>query len=150
MKHVTQSIVIDAPLDHTFDASNRVEDWPNMMDDYASIEVLQREGYKITFRLKHVNGTEWTSWRVVDREAKFALAERVDPRAPFGYMHHLWTYRALSDGRTEMTWTMAFELPEAQRHREDECARYLLEHSSVNQARMKSSIERGCAREACA
>ncbi len=146
MRSVSQSVVIDAPIDRVFALSNRVEDWPVTMDDYAGVEVLRRDGWKITFRLRHVNGTSWTSWRVVDPEARFALAERVEPRAPFKFMHHLWTYRALDGGRTEMTWTMQFELPEAQAHREEECARYLLEHSAGNQARMKKHIENAASR----
>jgi aromatase len=141
MRSVSQSVVIDAPIEPVFRLTNRVEDWPSSMDDYAGVEVIAQDGWKTTFRLKHKNGTEWISWRVIDPEARVALAERVTPRAPFKFMHHLWTYRPLDAGRTEMTWTMAFELPEAQAHREDECARYLLEHSTGNQARMKKHVE---------
>ena len=113
-----------------------------MMNDYAEVEVLKREGHKTTFRLHHQNGSSWISWRVIHPLGKFALAERVTPRKPFKFMHHVWTYRALDAARTEMSWTMQFELPESEAHREEECCAYLLTHSADNQQKMKAYIER--------
>ena len=141
MRHVTKSVVVDAPIERVFELSNRVQDWTEMMNDYARVEVLKREGHKTTFRLHHKNGTSWISWRVVHPLGKFALAERVTPRQPFKFMHHVWTYRALDAAHTEMSWTMQFELPEAEAHREAECCEYLLKHSADNQQQMKAYIE---------
>ena len=141
MRSVSKSIRIEAPIDFVFAVSNRLESWPAMMDDCSAVEILSREGNKVTFRLKHVNGTSWSSWRVIHPGARFALAERAEPRAPFRFMHHLWTYKPLDDGATEMTWCMQFELPEPQQEREGECCEYLLKHSSGNQQRMKAYIE---------
>ncbi len=144
MPIVSQSVTLNAPLQLTFHLSNRLEDWPRMMDDYKAIEILKSEGWKTWFRLIHSNGMNWVSWRVIHPVGSFALAERYEPRAPFKFMQHLWLYRELSPEETEMTWYMNFELPNQQKEKEGELSNYLLEHSLKNQATMKNYIEEQC------
>lgn len=141
MPEVDSSVVVDAPVGFTVDVSNDLERWPRMMADYESVEVLRREGWKTWFRLRHRNGSEWVSWRVIDRDGGFALAERDEPRAPFTFMQHTWLYQGLDDGRTEMTWVMTFELPAEDRPREADCCKYLGTHAAANQQIMKAYIE---------
>lgn len=144
MPIVCQSVAVEAPLGLTFKISNRLEDWPRMMDEYEAIEILKREGRKIWFRLSTSNGVNWVSWRVIHPAGAFALAERYEPRAPFKFMQHVWVYHELSPQRTEMTWHMNFELPDQQKEKEDEVSKYLFEHSLRNQEKMKNYIEEQC------
>lgn len=141
MPVVRSSVVVAAPLDATFEVSNRLEHWPRMMKEYERVEIFREEGAKRWFRLSHENGTSWISWRLVHRDGLFALAERCDPRAPFAFMQHLWTYQSRERGTTEMTWTMTFELPASVRDREETVARHLAESTRANQARMAAYIE---------
>jgi ribosome-associated toxin RatA of RatAB toxin-antitoxin module len=138
---VASSVVVDAPLRVTFDVSNRLEDWPAMMEDYTDVQILRREGVKVWFRLTTADGPQWVSWRVIHPNGAFALAERHEPRAPFRFMQHVWTYRELSPDRTEMSWEMTFELDDEDRALEQAACKHLLELTSKNQARMKAYIE---------
>ena len=141
MPVVRRTITIDAPLPLTFEISNRLESWPEMMEDYQSVEILSREGRKVWFRLTQVDGSSWVSWRVIHPEGGFALAERHEPRAPFKFMQHVWTYRELEPRKTEMSWEMNFELPEEQQSNDARASAYMMEHAGLNQAKMKAYIE---------
>ena len=144
MPTVRRSILVDAPLEITFDLSNRIDIWPEMMEEYKEAEILRREGRMIWFRLRHQNGVSWTSWRML-HPPDFACAERFEPKAPFKFMHIVWTYKAAGSAggaaQTEMTWDMCFELPDDQRVNEDEWAANMLKHTELNQSRMKAYIE---------
>jgi aromatase len=137
---VASSVIVDAPLRVTFEVSNRLEEWPAMMD-YADVRILRREGAKVWFRLTSADGAQWVSWRVIHPNGAFALAERQEPRAPFRFMQHVWRYRKLVPDQTEMSWEMNFELDEEHEAREDAACKHLLESTSKNQARMKAYIE---------
>ena len=50
--HTDNSVQINAPLEFVWERMMNVEDWPNLYDnEYASAEVLEREGDRIVFRL---------------------------------------------------------------------------------------------------
>ena len=57
-------------------------------------------------------------------------------------MHLVWTYGAVDARQTEMTWDMCFELPEDQKHQEEQWCQSMLDHTESNQKRMKAYIER--------
>ena len=140
MPTVKRSIIVDAPIDFTFELSNRIDLWPEMMAEYSEAEIIKREGRMLWFRLRHQTGNAWTSWRMLN-PPHFACAERFEPKAPFKYMHLVWTYAAVGARQTEMTWDMCFELPDEQKHQEDEWSAKMLEHTAGNQERMKVYIE---------
>jgi hypothetical protein len=146
MTVIERSIQINAPLDITFDISNRLEDWPEIMKEYTRIEILRLEGSKVWFRVTLQNDASWTSWRVIHRPGGFAFAERHEPRAPFRFMQIVWTYRGISSQKTEMTWRMNFDLAEAYTQHEQRIFSYLIENTEKNQRRMREHIERlaGC------
>jgi aromatase len=49
--HTENSITIDAPLDLVWDVTNDIENWPQLFSEYASLEVLSRDGDTTKFRL---------------------------------------------------------------------------------------------------
>lgn len=143
MPIVSRTVTVDAPRAFTFEVSNRLEDWPRMMDEYREVEILGSEGAKVFFRLRRDDGSSWVSWRVIHPDGAFALAERHEPRAPFRFMQHAWTYRAAGEHRTEMTWEMNFELPDGDEAKQRMVCAHLSEATERNQRRMKAYIE-GC------
>lgn len=142
MPTLWRAIELEAPISLVFELSNRIEDWPLMMEDYVRAEIVCRMGFKIWFTLTHISGTKWTSWRVLHPASFVAVAERHEPRTPFVFMHHVWTYITLPCDRTAMTWRMDYGLPKATLKSEQECSAHLLASTVRNQLRMKGYIER--------
>ena len=111
--HTENSITVDAPLDLVWDITNDIEKWPGLFSEYASLEVLSREGDSTTFRLTmHPDASgkvwSWVSERTVDRASRTVRARRVET-GPFAHMNILWEYTELPGG-TQMRWTQDFAM----------------------------------------
>lgn len=111
--HVDNSVVIAAPYDLVWEMTNDVASWPELFSEYASAEVLERDGDTVRFRLTTVpdeNGGvwSWVSERRMDREQRTVRAHRVET-GPFAYMEIFWSYRETPDG-VEMRWVQDFHL----------------------------------------
>jgi aromatase len=111
--HTENAITINAPVDLVWDMTNDLENWPRLFSEYASVDVLSRQGNKTTFRLTmhpDENGTvwSWVSERETDRAALSVKARRVEP-GPFAYMNIRWQYEEVPEG-TRMLWTQDFEM----------------------------------------
>ncbi|MGW0146873.1 SRPBCC family protein [Streptomyces sp. NPDC003333] len=111
--HTENEITIAAPVDLVWDMTNDLERWPELFSEYASCEVLSREGDAVTFRLTmhpDENGKvwSWVSERVADREKLVVRARRIET-GPFAYMNIVWEYEETRDG-TRMHWTQDFEM----------------------------------------
>ncbi|WP_128434720.1 SRPBCC family protein [Streptomyces cyaneus] len=111
--HTENEITIAAPVDLVWDMTNDLDRWPKLFSEYASCEVLSREGDKVTFRLTmhpDENGKvwSWVSERVADREKLIVRARRVET-GPFEYMNIVWEYEETPDG-TRMHWTQDFAM----------------------------------------
>ncbi len=111
--HTENSITIDAPFDIVWEMTNNLENWPNLFSEYASVEVLSREGDTTTFRLTmhpDDNGKvwSWVSERTPDRAARTVRARRVET-GPFAHMDILWEYAELPGG-VHMRWTQDFAM----------------------------------------
>jgi aromatase len=111
--HTDNDIVISAPLDLVWDITNDVEHWTDLFTEYASVEVLAREGEKVTFRLTMHPDQDgkvwsWVSEREGDREARTVWAQRVET-GPFAYMHIRWEYHEVPDG-IRMRWVQDFAM----------------------------------------
>jgi aromatase len=115
--HTENEITIAAPLDLVWEVTNDLENWPRLFSEYASVEILSREGRRTTFRLTmhpDENGTvwSWVSEREPDRDTLTVRARRVET-GPFAHMDILWRYEEVSGG-TRMVWTQDFAMkPEA-------------------------------------
>ena len=111
--HVDNSIVIEAPFDVVWEATNDVERWPELFTEYATAEILERSGDTVRFRLAmhpDENGKVW-SWiseRTPDKAARRVVARRVEP-GPFEFMNIEWTYMPEADG-TRMRWVQDFRM----------------------------------------
>jgi aromatase len=111
--HTDNSITVDAPLDLVWDMTNDIENWPRLFSEYASVDVLSREGDATTFRLTmhpDENGKiwSWVSERTVDRDSHTVRARRVET-GPFAHMNIRWEYTEMPGG-VQMRWVQDFAM----------------------------------------
>ncbi|MDH6135749.1 aromatase [Kitasatospora sp. MAA4] len=111
--HTDNQIVISAPVDLTWELTNDLERWPQLFSEYASVEVLERDGDRVTFRLTmhpDENGKvwSWVSEREADRTSLTVEARRVET-GPFEHMSIRWEYEKVPGG-TSMRWIQDFAM----------------------------------------
>lgn len=111
--HTDNSVFIDADIDSVWRLTNDVESWPSLFTEYATAEVLQRDGDTVRFRLAmhpDENGTvwSWVSERTTYPQEHRVRARRVEP-GPFQYMDIEWTYVPEGSG-TRMRWVQDFAM----------------------------------------
>ncbi|TDU02176.1 aromatase [Streptomyces sp. 846.5] len=115
--HTSNSVVIAAPLDTVWEVTNDVENWPQLFSEYASVEILEREGQRVRFRLtmhpdEQGKVWSWVSEREADPLTRTVRARRIET-GPFAHMHIRWSYTETPDG-VRMDWTQDFAMkPEA-------------------------------------
>lgn len=107
------SIRIRAPFTLVWSMTNDLERWPELFSEYAAVDVLDREGDTVRFRLTmhpDENGKvwSWVSERTMDHPARTVWAHRVEA-GPFEYMRIRWTYCAEGE-YTRMTWYQDFQM----------------------------------------
>jgi aromatase len=93
--------------------TNDVAGWPRLFSEYASAEILQRQGDTVTFRLtmhpdKDGNAWSWVSERTADPGTHTVRAHRVET-GNFEYMNIYWEYEPV-DGGTRMRWVQDFHM----------------------------------------
>jgi aromatase len=111
--HTDNSVFIDADIDSVWRLTNDVESWPSLFTEYATAEILQRDGDTVRFRLAmhpDENGTvwSWVSERTTYPQEHRVRARRVEP-GPFQYMDIEWTY-VPEGGGTRMRWVQDFAM----------------------------------------
>ena len=111
--HTDNQIVIAAPLNLTWELTNDLERWPQLFSEYASVEVLERDGDRVTFRLTmhpDENGKvwSWVSEREADLPSRTVEARRVET-GPFQHMSIRWEYQEVPGG-TSMRWIQDFAM----------------------------------------
>lgn len=111
--HTENSVVIGAPRPLVWEVTNDVTRWPDLFTEYESVEVLQRRGETVLFRLTMFpdeNGMvwSWVSERTADPDRFEVRAHRVET-GPFEYMRIHWRYEEVPGG-TRMTWIQDFAM----------------------------------------
>lgn len=112
--HTDNSIFIAAPLDHVWQMTNDLANWPNLFTEYASVDILERrDDSYFLFRLAMHPDAEgrvwsWVSERTLDAVAHRVSARRVEP-GPFEFMDIEWTYQPVTGGTT-MRWVQDFRM----------------------------------------
>ncbi|MEU5722136.1 MULTISPECIES: SRPBCC family protein [unclassified Micromonospora] len=111
--HTENGIEIAAPLPLVWEVTNDVARWTELFTEYAAVEILDRTGDTVRFRLTmhpDENGVAW-SWvseRTADRASRQVHAHRVET-GPFEYMRIHWRYDEVPGG-TRMTWVQDFAM----------------------------------------
>ncbi|MEZ7007194.1 SRPBCC family protein [Streptomyces sp. AD55] len=111
--HTDNEITIAAPMDLVWDMTNDVDNWPRLFSEYASVDVLERDGNRVTFRLTmHPDDQDrvwsWVSERTADPATRTVRAHRVET-GPFQYMNIVWEYAETTEG-TRMRWVQDFAM----------------------------------------
>ncbi|MDH6114992.1 aromatase [Kitasatospora sp. MAP12-15] len=111
--HTDNQITISAPVDLTWELTNDLERWPQLFSEYASVEVLERDGDRVTFRLtmhpdEQGKVWSWVSEREADRQSLTVEARRVET-GPFEHMSIRWEYHEVPGG-TSMRWIQDFRM----------------------------------------
>ncbi|MGI5415111.1 methyltransferase [Actinomadura luteofluorescens] len=106
-------ILVDAPMELVWEHTNDVAGWPDLFTEYAAVEIVERDGPSVVFRLtthpdEQGNVWSWVSRRVPDPETRTVRAHRVET-GPFAFMNICWEYREQAAG-VLMRWTQEFAM----------------------------------------
>ena len=142
--HTHNEITVPAPMDVVWDITNDLEGWPQLFSEYASVEVISRQGDSTRFRLTmhpDENGKvwSWVSERVTDRAHRTVRAHRVET-GPFEFMDILWEYERTPEGETRMRWTQDFAMKPGAPLDDDGMTRRINENSAVQMALIRDRI----------
>ncbi|MBO0866937.1 MAG: SRPBCC family protein [Micromonosporaceae bacterium] len=142
--HTDNAVVIAAPMERVWSMTNDVESWPHLFDEYAAVEVLERRGQTVRFRLTmhpDESGTAW-SWvseRHADPVTRTVRAHRVET-GPFAYMNIRWEYRPV-DGGVQMRWVQDFAMKPTAPVDDATMADRINNNSRAQQQRIKTLVE---------
>ncbi|MDW4905904.1 SRPBCC family protein [Streptomyces sp. ADMS] len=145
------SVLIAAPLDLVWDMTNDLASWTGLFTEYAGVEVLERDGDTVRFRLTMHPDEDgkvwsWVSVRTADPASRTVRAHRVET-GPFAFMRIFWDYRE-TDGACEMRWVQEFHVKDEMPFGDEAMARHLTDNSAVQMAHIKERIEAAAAQAA--
>ncbi|WP_329132242.1 SRPBCC family protein [Streptomyces sp. NBC_01476] len=137
-------IVIAAPRELTWQLTNDLERWPQLFSEYAAVEILQRDGDTVTFRLTmhpDENGTvwSWVSERDMDHDTFTVEARRVET-GPFEYMNIRWEYEEVPGG-TSMRWLQDFAMKPSAPVDDEGMTAHINRNSVIQMERIRDQVE---------
>ncbi|MEV7187003.1 SRPBCC family protein [Kitasatospora sp. NPDC093102] len=146
--HTDNEIVIAAPLDLVWEITNDLENWPRLFSEYASVEVLDRQGDLVRFRLTmHPDENDqvwsWVSERETDRDALSVRARRVEP-GPFEFMEIRWEYAEVPAG-TKMRWIQDFAMKPTAPVDTEGMVKHINRNSKVQMQLIREKVEKRAA-----
>ncbi len=146
--HTDNEIVIAAPVDLTWEMTNDLERWPTLFSEYASVEIMERAGEKVTFRLTmhpDDNGKvwSWVSERTMDRRTLSVTARRVET-GPFDHMDIRWEYSEVPGG-TKMRWIQDFAMKPDAPVDDAGMTKHINTNSVIQMERIREQVEKRAA-----
>ncbi|MEU6223697.1 SRPBCC family protein [Streptomyces sp. NPDC047042] len=143
--HTDNHIVIDAPIDVVWQMTNDVPNWPGLFSEYASAEVLERDGETVLFRLtmhpdEDGNVWSWVSRRTSDPKTRSVRAERVET-GPFDFMKIFWEYTEEPGGGVRMRWVQDFHMKPQAPATDEAMTEHLNRNTKVQMALIKEKVE---------
>jgi aromatase len=146
MARVDNSVVIDRPIDEVWARMNDLENWTNLFTEYASVEVLEREGDTVKFRLTTHPDPEydgqvwsWVSERTMDSANYTTKSHRIET-GPFEYMNIEWYFEPENDG-TKMRWVQEFSMKPSAPANDEQAEEYLNKNTAEQMNAIKERIE---------
>lgn len=143
--HTDNETVIAAPVELAWRIANDIENWPSLFaDEYQAVQILQRDGNRIVFRLQTFPGEDnqthsWVSERVLDPERRKVTARRVET-GPFLYMHIFQSFQE-DEGGTRLRWVQDFEVLPTAPFTDQQMADRINRNSQVQLDRHRQVIE---------
>ncbi|MGG2119888.1 hypothetical protein AB1J99_30240 [Bacillus bombysepticus] len=149
MGRIENTITIWRDFDTVFDLSNQIELWPQLFTEYKEAAIIEQKENEIKFRLvTHPrDGKESKSWiskRIIEKDKKRAIAERIDPKYPFEFMHIKWLYNVLDTDLTQMIWIQEFKVHPDLKDKgvtEEQMQDYLNKNTIIQMKSVKEKIE---------
>ena len=146
--HTDNSVVIDKPIDEVWQRMNDLENWTNLFTEYASVEVLEREGDTVKFRLTTHPDPDyegqvwsWVSERTMDSENYTTKSHRIET-GPFEYMNIEWYFEP-AEGGTKMRWVQDFSMKESAPANDEQAEDYLNKNTAEQMQAIKERLESG-------
>jgi aromatase len=146
MAHTDNSVVIDKPLDEVWERMNDLENWTNLFTEYSSVEILEREGNTVKFRLTTHPDPEydgqvwsWVSERTMDPESHTTKSRRIET-GPFEYMNIEWYFEP-ADGGTKMRWVQDFSMKPSAPANDEQAEEYLNKNTAEQMKAIKERLE---------
>lgn len=148
MTRTDNEIVIAAPMELVWSMTNDVASWPQLFSEYASAEILERDGDTVRFRLTlhpDENGQvwSWVSERTPDPVTRTVRARRIET-GPFEFMNLFWEYHEV-DGGVRMRWVQEFAVRPGLPFDDAAMAERLNTNTRREMARIKGLVERAAA-----
>lgn len=144
--HTDNAVEIEAPLEFVWERMNDVENWPNLFTEYASVEVLQRNGDTIEFRLTTHPDPEndnrvwsWVSERKIDEATHSTKSHRIET-GPFEYMRIEWYFEPTGTG-TRMRWVQDFAMKPDAPASDEQAEEYMNRNTRVQMQAIKERLE---------
>lgn len=144
MASTDNQILVSAPFDLVWEMTNDVESWPELFTEYESVEVLERHGDTIRFRLTlrpDEQGVRW-SWvseRTSDPQTRTVRAHRIET-GPFEYMNIFWEYETVGSS-VRMRWVQDFRVREGLPFGDAEMVDRLNTNTRREMAHIKARVE---------
>ena len=142
------SVVIDKPIDEVWTKMNDLENWTNLFTEYSSVEILERDGNTVKFRLTTHPDPEydgqvwsWTSERTMDPESYTTKSHRIET-GPFEYMNIEWYFEP-ENGGTKMRWVQDFSMKESAPANDEQAEEYLNKNTAEQMQAIKGRLESG-------
>ena len=142
------AVVIDKPIDEVWQRMNDLENWTNLFTEYASVEILERDGNTVKFRLTTHPDPEydgqvwsWTSERTMDPDSYTTKSHRIET-GPFEYMNIEWYFEP-ADGGTKMRWVQDFSMKESAPANDEQAEEYLNTNTAEQMKAIKERLEGG-------
>ena len=140
------SVVIDKPIDEVWRKMNDLENWTNLFTEYSSVEILERDGNTVKFRLTTHPDPEydgqvwsWTSERTMDPESYTTKSHRIET-GPFEYMNIEWYFEP-ENGGTKMRWVQDFSMKESAPANDEQAEEYLNNNTAEQMKAIKERLE---------
>jgi aromatase len=142
------AVVIDKPIDEVWQRMNDLENWTNLFTEYASVEILERDGNTVKFRLTTHPDPEydgqvwsWTSERTMDPDSYTTKSHRIET-GPFEYMNIEWYFEP-AEGGTKMRWVQDFSMKESAPANDEQAQDYLNKNTAEQMKAIKERLEAG-------
>ena len=146
--HTDNSVVIDKPIDEVWQRMNDLQNWTNLFTEYASVEILEREGNTVKFRLTTHPDPDyegqvwsWVSERTMDPENYTTKSHRIET-GPFEYMNIEWYFEP-AEGGTKMRWVQDFSMKESAPANDEQAEDYLNKNTAEQMNAIKERLESG-------
>jgi len=146
--HTDNSVVIDKPINEVWQRMNDLENWTNLFTEYSSVEILEREGNTVKFRLTTHPDPDyegqvwsWVSERTMDPENYTTKSHRIET-GPFEYMNIEWYFEP-ADGGTKMRWIQDFSMKESAPANDEQAEEYLNKNTAEQMKAIKEQLESG-------